>query len=344
MTDRREGAQPPDRSERRIDDIVALLRKLTVELMQTTSVSDLFDSGFRVLCDALPVDVAVAVTLEQNLSLYISTRPDLRPLVNDALMDRVRQALEKRLSIAFAPTDVLVRSETTGLPPDGPVAAVPYEISTIFEVESRTAGLLILFRAKPFSEDDENLLAIFSAHLALHLGNLRARERIMQLADTDELTGVANKRHFRRRLAYEMDRARVYNLPLTLLILDIDDFKSVNDTFGHTMGDVVLSEFCGTIIDSLRPPDFFARFGGDEFALILPHTDLAGARSVADRVMAQVRDLALFGTDEQTQVSCSVSIGIAEFDPNDTQPEEFVRRADLKLYDSKRLGKNRYTA
>ena len=345
MTDRREGANSHDRSERRIDDIVALLRKLTVQLMQTTSVSDLFDSGFRVLCDVLPVDIAVAVTLEQNLSLYISTRPDLRPLVNDALMDRIRQALEKRLSIAFAPTDVLVRSETSGLPSDGPVAAVPYDLNTIFEVESRTAGLLAVFRAsKPFSDDEANLLAIFSAHLALHLGSLRARERIMQLADTDELTGIANKRHFRRRLAYEMDRARVYNLPLTLLLLDIDDFKLVNDTHGHTMGDVVLSEFCGTILDSLRPPDFFARFGGDEFALILPHTDMAGAQSVADRVMAQVRDLALFATDDQTQVSCSVSIGIAEFQPADMQPEDLVRRADLKLYDSKRLGKNRYTA
>jgi diguanylate cyclase (GGDEF)-like protein len=224
------------------------------------------------------------------------------------------------------------------------VAALPHELSTRFEVENRTAGLLMVFReANAFSPAGESVLEIFSAHLALHVGNLRARERIMQLADLDDLTGIANKRHFRRRLIVEMERARVYNLPLTLLILDIDDFKLVNDTFGHTMGDVVLSEFCGNIVESLRPPDFPARFGGDEFAVILPHTDMAGACAVSERIMAQVRDMAIL-PDDMTEVRCTVSIGIAEFRPEDSIPEQFIRRADLQLYESKRLGKNRYTA
>ena len=337
MTDR-------PKTERHIDEVAALLRTLTVQLMQSASVSELFGSGFKLLADTMPIDIGVAVALEQNLYLYISTRPDARPLANDALLERIRAALERRMSVSFASTDVLVRSESHDLPGTSAVASLPHELSTLFEVENRTAGLLIVFRETPaFSKDDDSLLAIFSAHLALHVGNLRARERIMQLAETDELTGIGNKRHFRRRLAYEMDRARVYNLPLTLLLLDIDEFKKINDTFGHTMGDVVLSEFCATIHDSLRPPDFLARFGGDEFALILPHTDVAGACAVAERVMAQVSDLAIF-KDEHTQVSCSVSIGIAEFSSADHLPEEFVRRADLKLYDSKRLGKNRYTA
>jgi diguanylate cyclase (GGDEF)-like protein len=339
----RQGGQPCAKPEWQIDDIAALLRKLTAQLTQSGTMSELFGAGFRTLCEVLPIDVAVAVAIEQNLYLSISTRPGLQTLVNDALMERMRRALQSRLSLSFASTDVVVRSETRDLPGNGEVASLPHELSAVLEVENRTSGLLMVFRAAPeFSHDDESLLDIFSAHLALHGGNLRARERIMQLADTDDLTGIANKRHFRRRLSYEMDRARVYNLPLTLLLLDIDEFKQINDTHGHTMGDVVLSEFCGTINDSLRQPDFFARFGGDEFALILPHTGLAGACSAADRILAQVRDLVIF-TDE-AQVRCSVSIGIAEFRPDDTTPEELVRRADLRLYDSKRLGKNRYTA
>ncbi|MGZ8851177.1 MAG: diguanylate cyclase [Thermoanaerobaculia bacterium] len=345
MTDpQQRGGEPLARPELEIDDVAALLQRLTGQLMQAGSVSELFGTGFRILCDILPIDVAVAVVFEQNLYVYVSTRPDGASLVDDALMERVRRALDTRLSLSFASTDVLVRSELHDLPGEHRAASVPHELSAILEVESRTAGLLVVFReSPPFSADDASVLTIFSAYLGLHIGNLRARERIMQLADIDELTGIANKRLFRRRLLYEMDRARVYNLPLTLLILDIDDFKLINDTHGHTMGDVVLSEFCGTIVDSLRPPDFLARFGGDEFAVVLPHTDAAGASAVADRILAQVRDMAIF-QEEHTEIRCTVSIGIAEFRPDETQAEEFVRRADLRLYDSKRLGKNRYTA
>ncbi|MGZ4810255.1 MAG: sensor domain-containing diguanylate cyclase [Thermoanaerobaculia bacterium] len=346
MTDRETRSEPQDaKPDRAIDGVVSLIQKLTGELIPSGSMAEMFGVGFRTLCDVLQFDVAVAVVLEQNLYLYISTRPDLPPLVNDALMDRVRAVLEQKISVSFGSTDAIVRAERNDLPCVGPsVTAVPHELSAVLEVENRTSGLLVLFRGnRPFGGDDASILTIFSAHLALHIGNFRARERIMQLADTDELTGIANKRHFRRRLLYEMDRARVYNLPLTLLLLDIDEFKQINDTFGHTMGDVLLSEFCGTVHDSLRQPDFFARFGGDEFAVILPHTDVAGACSVSDRIMEQVRELTLY-TDDQTQVRCSVSIGIAEFRADEMLPEEFVRRADLRLYDSKRLGKNRYTA
>jgi diguanylate cyclase (GGDEF)-like protein len=331
--------------ERRIDEVATLLRKLTGELIQTVSLADLFGTAFKTLCDVLPIDIGVAVTLEQNLHLYVSTRPGLRGLVNDALIGRILAALEDRLAVSLALTDVVVRSERNDLPgTEARIGAMPHDLRTPFEVENRTAGLLMVFReTPPFSATDESVLAIFSAHLAVHTGNLRARERMMLLAETDELTGIANKRHFRRRLGTEMERARTYNIPLTLILLDIDDFKHVNDTHGHMIGDVMLSEFCGTINDMLRPPDFFARFGGDEFALILPHTDVEGACSVADRIIAQVRDLAIFSGDE-TQVRCSVSLGIAAFNPEFLTPEEFVRKADLKLYDSKRLGKSRYTA
>lgn len=331
--------------ERRIDEVASLLRKLTGQLIQTASLADLFGTAFKALGDVLPIDIGIAVSVEQNLHFYVSTRPGLRGLVNDALIQRVLAAIEERLSVSLALTDVIVRSERNDLPgKEAHVGAMPQDLKTVFEVENRTAGLLMVFReTPPFTATDESVLAIFSAHLAVHTGNLRARERMMLLAETDELTGIANKRHFRRRLATEMERARTYNIPLTLMLLDIDDFKHINDTHGHTIGDVMLSEFCGTINDMLRPPDFFARFGGDEFALILPHTDVEGACSVADRILSQVRDLAIF-SGEETQVRCSVSLGIAAFNPEFLTPEEFVRKADLKLYDSKRLGKSRYTA
>jgi len=103
----------------------------------------------------------------------------------------------------------------------------------------------------------------------------------------------------------------------------------------------VLSELCGAVHDSLRPPDVLARFGGDEFAIILPHTDLEGARVVAGRILDRVRDVAIAGDDEET-IRCSVSIGGAVYRTGDSATD-LLRRADERLYESKRSGKNRCT-
>lgn len=126
-------------------------------------------------------------------------------------------------------------------------------------------------------------------------------------------------------------------------MFDVDDFKEINDRFGHTIGDVVLSELCGAVRETLRPPDLFARFGGDEFAIILPHTDLAGACAVADRILKSVRELTI-PTDDESTIRCSISIGIASYRSADTAADDVIRRADERLYEAKRAGKNRYSA
>lgn len=335
----------PQLEGRQLSDVLALIQELTGQGIQSESIGALFTTAFRVLFRSLPFDIAIAVMLEQNLDLYIVTRSGSEGLVSDRLVETIRNILQ-RLIPSFATTDVVVKLERAELPAmEGEGDSLANELTAIFKQENRTAGLLILCRSEaPFREDQGQILEIFSTQVAMLLGNIRSREKILNLADTDELTGIWNRRYFRRQVPLEIERARIYNVPLSVIIFDVDDFKLINDSFGHTMGDVVLSELCGAVRERLRPPDIFVRFGGDEFAVILPHTDLEGANAVAERLLDRVAHLTI-PTDDEASIRCAISIGVAEFQPSmDATANDLVRRADEKMYDAKRLGKNRMSS
>jgi diguanylate cyclase (GGDEF)-like protein len=175
--------------------------------------------------------------------------------------------------------------------------------------------------------------------ISLYFELEKVREEVHALAITDELTRVSNRRHFLKLAEHELERAKRYRHALSIIILDIDDFKKVNDSYGHLCGDAVLQDLslaCRTI---LRQCDVFARFGGEEFILLLPETNEASALQVANRLCQLVANHVVEYKDTQIQVT--ISIGVTTSNSNGDTLDDLLNQADGALYQAKRLGKNR---
>jgi len=168
-------------------------------------------------------------------------------------------------------------------------------------------------------------------------------EQLEQLLITDEKTGLYNFREFRRRLRDEWARAERYRTPLSLVFLDVDDFKRLNDRLGHLAGDRVLAEFATLVTGGARASDFAARYGGEEFSVILPHTQLDMALRVADRIRRAVREFVFLAHESPSHVT--VSAGVATYpSPGIDSVDTLIRASDVALYRAKDLGKDRVVA
>jgi len=167
----------------------------------------------------------------------------------------------------------------------------------------------------------------------------KSEQRYRRLSITDSLTGLFNSRHFFSQLKKEIERAQRYRPPLSLLVLDIDDFKKYNDRFGHIEGDKVLARAGKLIQDSLRKTDSAYRYGGEEFTVIMPETDGQEAQHIAERIRKTFADQ-VFKPNEQDALRITASIGIAEY-RNGENMSEFIKRADSNMYVAKKKGKNR---
>lgn len=178
-----------------------------------------------------------------------------------------------------------------------------------------------------------------SGQVALGLRRVGLYRQVQELAIHDGLTGLLVRRHFRERLEEEAARARRRRTPLAFLMIDLDYFKGVNDSFGHLVGDVVLREVSRLIQQSVRQIDLVGRFGGEEFAVALPETDRAMALQVAERVRMGVDSTLIRAYDEEVHVT--VSIGVAIFPSDASTAEHLIEKADQAMYQAKATGRNR---
>jgi diguanylate cyclase (GGDEF)-like protein len=163
-----------------------------------------------------------------------------------------------------------------------------------------------------------------------------ANETISRLAATDELTKLFNRRYFNERLSAALSAARRHDYPLSLIMIDLDNFKVINDTYGHSEGDQVLKAFADLLRDMIRTEDVAARWGGEEFIIILPHTLCESAAAQAERIRAAFEN----HTVSSTPIPLSASFGVVQLEENEDE-DSLIRRADRALYRAKHEGRNR---
>jgi diguanylate cyclase (GGDEF)-like protein len=318
--------------ERRLDELEQERSRVRESIRR---IGEAFASGLD--RDAL-LELALRAAMDATgaLSGRVSARRSaVEPLVEAAqvgrpadlpasIYDAERAALESDAGVGEASADGL-QIATVALGPVGPGGP--------------THGLITVCRPERFTEDDLELLRTLAAQATLAMANVNLHYDIQRQAVTDDLTGLASHGHFQQLLSAEMEEVRRYRYPVGLVMLDIDDFKSVNDVYGHQQGDLVLGAVADALRQTSRDVDVAARYGGEELTLILPHTDLEGAYEMAERARTAIEALEIPLLAGRGSLRVTASAGAASSAEGDKNA--LIAAADGALYVAKREGKNR---
>ncbi len=212
-------------------------------------------------------------------------------------------------------------------------------IPILIEREDRQGALVLCFKDNGPTEYEKNLIEILTNQLTISIAKALYVEKIDLMATTDGLTGVYNHRYFQERFTELLEKGKRYNETFSLILLDIDFFKKVNDNYGHPVGDLVLKKVSQTVKNGARKIDIVARYGGEEFAVILPQISKDNAYKFAERLRKEISELTI--VFEGGRLNVTVSMGIATFPEDGNEKAELIEKADNCLYEAKRSGRNR---
>ena len=193
-------------------------------------------------------------------------------------------------------------------------------------------------RRGAFGDATRQLLGVLASHAAVALSNASAVRRLEEMATTDSMTGLLNKRALEAEFERRIRSAARFGKPLAVIVADIDKFKSVNDTYGHAVGDVVIKGLGAILANCKRETDAVARFGGEEFVIVCEETEIDGAYLLAERIRSELSKMVFAAETGPLSVTCS--LGVAEFPRDGASKEDLFMRADEALYEAKRAGRN----
>jgi diguanylate cyclase (GGDEF)-like protein/PAS domain S-box-containing protein len=303
-------------AELSLDSLIWMIAPRAIELLNGT--------GMALYLHNLEKD-----TLELALSLG-DNLPDLENKVHrgEALAGLVWESSRSILLENFhtGRTNVLQHSYW------GKVAGTPIIYGNEF------MGVVFVFSDQKFFESDLKILELFGTHAAAAIRNARLHKQLSQLAITDSLTGIYNRRHFFEMAEKEFHQAVRYKRSFSIIMFDLDLFKNVNDTFGHSQGDLVLRAVVRRCADVMREADILGRYGGEEFVIALPETGQPEALALAERLRQQLASRPV--ETDSTSVQVTASFGVATLEPTISNLMLLINRADMALYQVKQTGRN----
>ena len=302
---------------------------------------------FQQLKKVIPADLfflALYEPTEKIVSYYMyqknGERIDIKPHYLMQKPSLTRYVIQKRETI-FIPD---FKAEDAEVKEDEVIRVPGYDICTFLGVplilRGEVIGVLSAQADSPnaFDPNQVRLVETIAQQTSISIDNAKLFEKTQEMAITDSLTGLYNRRYFYLILDNEIERAKRYQSPLSLIMIDIDHFKLVNDKFGHLAGDEVLHSISGISKKLLRQIDNMFRYGGEEFMIILPETNQEEALNVAERIRSTIAETAI--QIKKGSVKLTISIGVSEYGENHPAPNEFIEIVDKAMYDAKKAGRN----
>lgn len=322
------------RRSRQLEAINAIARQTTAVL----NLDELLGKVCDLMLQTFPVDHVVVMLLDEDEHLSVRAhKGKLTPILPQGAALPVGTGMGMR-SLELGKTVV-----------ENEVAFIPHYLASFVETRSEMCvpliffgeklGVLMLESANPhnFTQEDVPPLESVADICAGAIQNAHYFEKAQQLAYIDGLTGIYNRRYFEMQIATEIERASRYDGRLAIIMIDIDHFKRLNDEFGHLLGDEVLRQVSAVFGQQLRKVDVVCRYGGEEFAILVPQTSGGNAMEVAEKLRRMVEGYRFPGVP----VKVTISAGVAEFPTHGRTRDELVAAADAALYVSKEVGRNR---
>lgn len=314
----------------RTADIYPSIHQAVSELMETEFFSiALFDSSAQTITDVYMID--------NGQPQKLATRP-----LDNGLFSTVIRSGKSLLYHSFDAAlaeeiGAVMVGDNTNSDISQSILVVPLKIG------SKSIGVISAQSYKPnmYTNSDRETLELLAANVAIAIENARLFDEVQKLAITDPLTNLNNRRKLEELATKEFERSIRYNRPLCVIMIDLDQFKQVNDTYGHLIGDHVLASLADLCKKNLRNIDILARYGGEEFIIVLPETTATHALISAERLRRDCEESAV--ETVQGPITFTISLGLAELNKSCKTLEELVDRADQALYESKRTGRNKST-
>ncbi len=323
------------------DRLQRAVQRVGETLRSTHDMSQMLGSILNTAVDAVDADVGV-------LWRFTATRAQLYPAATSGLEEAEPGSVGVGEGIvghvAERANNVILPSPTG----DGPRAAeeepdAPVVVGVPVYSQDRVTGVLAVYRsdtARPFTQEDLDTVVFLAEQGGVAIENVMLHEEARRLSLMDGLTGIWNRRFFQMQSRQVLATAQRFDRPFSVLMMDLDFFKRVNDTYGHPRGDSILVEFAKRVNGALREVDTFARYGGEEFIVLLPETDVDGAMITAQKICEVIRAKPFGGLDE-TSLDITVSIGVASHPVHGQSMKDLIDAADDALYRAKEGGRDR---